>query len=115
MGFDLRFHAGYDITVPLREIAGNGDLLTIVFKVTPDAAKDSPIYFSQRYNVPDIEADARGDAYLGGGFDVGEGTYHVSWMMRDRMERVCSSNWNFTAELPAKDQTIKLAIGGNAV
>ncbi len=115
LGFDLRFHAGYDITVPLREISGDGNQLTILFKVTPDVAKDSPIYFSQRYNVPDIETDARGDAYLSGGYDVGEGSYHVSWMMRDRMERVCSSNWDYKAELPAKDQNIKLAIAGNTV
>jgi hypothetical protein len=115
LGFDLRFHAGYDITLPLREIAGSGDQLTIVFKVIPDAAKDAPIYFSQRYNVPDIEGDAKGDAYLGGGFDLGPGTYHVSWMMRDRMERVCSSNWNVTADLPPRDQNIKLAIALNAV
>ncbi len=115
LGFDLRFHAGYDITLPLREIAGNGDQLTIVFKVVPDSAKESPIYFSQRYTVPDIETDARGDAYLGGGFDVGPGSFHVSWMMRDRMERVCSSNWNFTADLPARDQNIKLSIPDNAI
>jgi hypothetical protein len=115
LGFDLRFHAGYDITLPLREIAGDGDQLTILFKVTPDAAKDSPVYFSQRYNVPDIEADAKGDAYLQGGFDVGEGVYHVSWMMRDRMERICSSNWDFTASLMGKEQAMKLAIKGNVV
>lgn len=115
LGFDLRFHAGYDITLPLREIAGNGDQLTIVFKVTPDAAKDAPVYFSQRYTVPDIETNARGDAYLSGGFDVGEGDFHVSWMMRDRLERVCSSNWNFTAELPSRDQNVKLSIPANAI
>jgi hypothetical protein len=115
LGFDLRFHAGYDITLPLREVAGDGDQLTIIFKVTADAAKDAPSYFSQRYSVPDIEADARGDAYLQGGFDVGEGNFHVSWMMRDRMERVCSSTWDFNAALPPRDQNIKLAIGGNAV
>src|SRR5438270_146392 len=53
LGFDLRFHSGYEITVPLREIAGNGDQLTIIFRVTSDQAKDAPVYFSQRYNVPD--------------------------------------------------------------
>jgi hypothetical protein len=115
LGFDLRFHAGYDITLPLREISGDGNQLTILFKVTPDASRDSPVYFSQRYNVPDIEADARGDAYLEGGFDVGEGSYHVSWMMRDRMERVCSSNWDSTASLVGRDQSMKLAIAANAV
>jgi hypothetical protein len=115
LGFDLRFHSGYDITVPLRELAGTGDQLTIIFKVTSDTAKDTPAYFSQRYNVPEIEQDARGDAYLQGGFDVGEGSYHVKWMMRDRMERVCSSNWDITAALVQRDQSIKTAIATHAI
>jgi hypothetical protein len=115
LGFDLRFHSGYDITVPLHELAGEGDQLTILFKITPDAAKDSPVYFSQRYNVPSIEGDAKGDAFLQGGFDAGEGNYHVSWMMRDRVERVCSSNWDVKAELTSKDQSIKLAIPSETV
>ena len=42
LGFDLRFHSGYEIALPLREVAGEGDLLTIVFRVTSNAAKDSP-------------------------------------------------------------------------
>lgn len=115
LGFDLRFHSGYEITLPLREISGNGDLLTIIFRVTSAAAKDSPYYFSQKYTVPELDADAKGDAYLGGGFDVGEGDYHIDWMMRDRIERVCSSNWDVTAALAPKDQNMKLAIGKNAI
>jgi hypothetical protein len=115
LGFDLRFHAGYDIAIPLREIAGDGDTLTIVFRVTPAATGSSPSYFSQRYAVPEIEEDVRGDAYLGGGFDLGEGDYHVDWLMRDRLERVCSSNWDVTAALSPRDQNIKLAITPNAI
>jgi hypothetical protein len=115
LGFDLRFHSGYDITMPLREMAGSGDQLTIIFKVVSDTAKNSPVYFSQRYNVPSIEEDAKGDAYLEGGFDLGEGGYHVVWMMRDRMERVCSSTWDLNAALTSRDQSIKLAIGANAI
>lgn len=115
LGFDLRFHSGYDITVPLHEIAGDGDTLTIIFRVTSAAAKDSPYYFSQKYSVPDIDDDAKGDAYLGGGFDVGEGDYHIDWMMRDRIERVCSSNWDVTASLTGRDQSVKLAIAPNAI
>jgi hypothetical protein len=110
LGFDLRFHSGYDISIPLRELAGPGDLLTIVFRVTSAAAKDSPAYFAQRYTVPDIEADASGNAYLGGGFDIGEGDYHVDWLMRDRQERICSSNWDITAALTGRDQNVKLPI-----
>ena len=115
LGFDLHFHSGYDITLPLREIAGDGDQLTIIFKVTSDTAKDAPVYFSQRYNVPEIEQDAKGEAYLGGGFDVGEGNYHVMWMMRDRLERVCSSSWDINAALVSKEQTIKMAIAAHTI
>jgi hypothetical protein len=115
LGFDLRFHSGYDITIPLKELSGNGDTLTIVFRVTSGAAKDatantSPVYFSQKYNVPEIDADAGGNAWLGGSFDVGEGDYHVDWLMRDRIERVCSSSWDITAALTGRDQTVKLPI-----
>jgi hypothetical protein len=115
LGFDLRFHSGFEIAVPLREIAGDGDILTIIFRVTSASGKDSPYYFSQKYVVPDIAADAKGDAYLGGGFDIGEGDYHVDWMMRDRIERVCSSSWDLTAALAAKDQNMKLGIAPNAI
>ncbi len=78
--------------------------------MTSSTAKDAPFYFSQKYTVPEIDDDAKGDAYLEGEFDVGEGDYHVDWMMRDRMERVCSSNWDVTAALSGRDQGMKLPI-----
>ena len=115
LGFDLRFHSGYDITLPLREIAGEGDMLTIVFRVTSTTDKDSPKYFSQKYNVPKIDEDAKGDANLGGGFDIGEGDYHVDWLMRDRIERFCSSSWDITATLQARDQNMKLPIAPHSI
>jgi hypothetical protein len=115
LGFDLRFHSGYEILVPLRELAGDGDALTIIFRVSSSTAKDSPDYFTQKYTVPVIDADAKGDALLQGGFDLGEGDYHVDWMMRDRVERVCSSNWDVSAALSAKDQEMKLAIASTSI
>ena len=45
-----------------------------------------------------------GNAFLQGVFDMGEGRYHVDWLMRDRSERVCSFYWDTDAELPAKDK-----------
>ncbi len=115
LGFDLRFHAGFEITVPLKELAGTEDLLTIIFRVTPDADKDSPIYFSQRYSVPKIEDDAKGDAYLSGNFDSGEGKYHVDWLMRDRAERVCSSSWDIDANVSPKDKQGDLSVAANTI
>lgn len=104
LGFDLRFHSGYEISIPLKELASNGQTLTVIFSVTPNSSKDNPRYFSQKFKVPDLPDDAGGKTLLEGGFDVGEGGYHVRWLMRDRLERVCSSNWDISATLNGKDQ-----------
>lgn len=115
LGFDLRFHSGYDVNVPLKELAGAENQLTMVFKVTSEDHPDDPVYFSQHYNVPPIDENAGGPAYLSGYFDLGEGKYHVDWLMRDRTERVCSSNWDVEASLPAKDKQMPLDIQADAI
>lgn len=115
LGFDLKYHAGYDVVVPLKDLAGGDNQLTVVFRVTPDNNKDESTYFSQRWNVPAIDADAGGSATLNGTFDVGEGKYHVDWLMRDRAERICSFNWDAEANLPAKDKLMALDIAPNSV
>jgi hypothetical protein len=115
LGFDLKFHSGYSVSVPLRELSGDGNLLTMIFRVTPEAHPDEPVYLSQRMSVPNIADDVRGDAALQGGFDVGMGKYHVDWLMRDRSEHVCSSNWDIEATLPPKDREMALNIGPSVV
>jgi hypothetical protein len=115
LGFDLRFHAGYEVTIPLKDLAGSEDMLTMIFRVAPQNQRDSPVYFSQRVTVPRIEADATGDAYLQGTFDLGEGKYHVDWLMRDRSERVCSSYWDLEAALPPKDRQVTLPIAPGSI
>lgn len=60
VGFDLRFHSGYEVTVPLKELAGSDNLLTMLFRVAPQDHRDEPSYFVQRVRVPSIEADASG-------------------------------------------------------
>jgi len=115
LGFDLKFHTGYEVTVPLKELAGPENQLTMVFKVTPEGHADEPVYFSQHINVPAIEENAGGPAYLQGTIDVGEGKYHVDWLMRDRAERICSSNWEVDANLPTKDKQMALDITPGAI
>lgn len=115
LGFDMRFHAGYEVSIPLRELAGAEDLLTIVFRVVPASKSDEPVYLSQRISVPAIEPEAKGDAYLQGTFDLGEGTYQVDWLIRDRSERVCSHYWESEALLPAKDKQLALVIPPDTV
>jgi hypothetical protein len=115
LGFDLKFHSGYEVTIPLKELAGEANQLTMVFRVIPETRSDDPAYLSQRVSVPEIEDDSKGDAYLRGSFDVGEGKYHVDWLMRDRHEHFCSSSWEIEAALPTKDKEMALDLGPNQV
>jgi hypothetical protein len=110
LGFDLRFHAGYDVSIPLNDLSGGENQLTILFRVTPEARKDDPRYFIQRIHVPSIDEDAKGDATLSGMLDLGEGNYHVDWLVRDRSERVCSFYWDSEAALQSKDKQMELDI-----
>jgi hypothetical protein len=65
--------------------------------------------------VPPIPEDAKGEAYLQGGFDLGEGHYHVDWLMRDRSERVCSFYWDAEAALPPKDKQISVGLPPDSI
>jgi hypothetical protein len=115
LGFDLRFHSGFDVSVPLNELSGSGQVLTVVFRIYPHDRPTRASYFVQHFTVPAIEEDAKGDATLQGGIDLGEGAYHVDWLMRDRSEHLCSSAWELDAELPAKDKPMPLFITAQQV
>lgn len=114
VGFDLKFHGGYEVAVPMKELAGPENLLTIIFRVTPAAGGEAS-YFIQRIRVPEIEEDAKGEASFYGSFDVGEGKYKVDWLMRDRAERVCSNYWDMEAQLSDKENQMALSIGAGAI
>jgi hypothetical protein len=101
--------------VPLKELAGDQNTLNIVFRVSPQDHRDEPVYFTQHLRVPAIQEDAKGEAYLQGAFDIGEGAYHIDWLMRDRTERVCSSNWDSEASLSPKDRPMSLSIEAGAI
>jgi hypothetical protein len=115
LGFDLKFQVRYEVSVPLKELAGSENHLTMVFRVTPENHPDDPVYFSQHWTVPPIDSDEGGPAYLESAFNVGEGKYHVDWLMRDRSERMCSFHWDSEASLPARDKQMALDIQANTV
>lgn len=110
LGFDMHFHVGYDVSIPMRELAGGDNLLSILFRVRPTNHPDEEVYFEQHVHVPWVGDDVSGDATLQGTFDVGEGTYDIAWLMRDRSERVCASFWQTTAELLPKDREMALTV-----
>jgi len=99
----------------VRELSGNGNQLTILFRAYAEADKEHPSYFVQHIAVPEIEDDAKGDAAIQGAMDFGEGRYHVDWMMRDRSERLCSAMWDSDATLAPKDKAIPLFLKPNEI
>jgi len=115
LGFDLRFHSGYDVNIPMKELVGSGQVLSIVFRVYPQNDKSRSSFFVQHFRVPEIAEDAKGEASLQGSLDVGEGKYHVDWLARDHDERICSSSWDLEASLSSKDKPMPLFIGPNNV
>jgi len=110
LGFDLALHSGYDLTVPFRELAGNGNGLVAIFRVTPKDHPDKAVYFSQKWMVPPVAEDVKGTVDLHGGFVLGEGKYQVEWLMRDRVERFCSAHWFVSADTRGKDRQIELRL-----
>jgi hypothetical protein len=121
LGFDLKFHAGYEVTFPMSDLAGAENMLTILFRIVkvnpaaPNSIDPQPTFFTQRIRVPLLEDTVKGDAFLQGAFDLGEGSYHVDWLMRDRAERVCADSWDIEAALTPKDRGIALVIAPGAV
>jgi hypothetical protein len=113
LGFDMKFHTGYDVSIPLRELEGTGNTLSILFRVVAKG-KDAPVYFAQQFHVPRV-TDPAGQVTLEGNFDLGEGSYHVDWLMRDFAGRFCSTSWSVDAALTWKDRQISLALPPQAV
>lgn len=114
LGFDLKFHSGFNIEIPLRELVGPSNQLSIVFRVVPKNSGQDALYFEQRIRVPAIASD-QGAASLDGAFDLGAGSYHVDWIMRDNAGRFCSAFWDVDAIPSAKDHDVTLVLPPNAI
>ncbi len=95
--FDLNFQAGFVTQVPLAELAGAGNTLRMLFRIESLDGEMDPVWFTDKFDVPSIEPEAKGEATLPGKYRLGPGRYKVSWLMRDRAERVCASNWEIEA------------------
>ena len=114
LGFDLRFHAYYRVTVPIKVLADAGGWLQVVIRVRPTGDSERPVYLAHRLAVPDFPLGARGEGLLAGGFDLGLGRYQVDWLIRDSGGRVCSSHWKLEAS-PGGGQDLPLTLGPNMV
>jgi hypothetical protein len=115
LGFDLRFHAGYLVTVPIKVLGEAGGRLQVLMRVRPTANSESPVYFAHQFRVPRNVLTAGRDGVLLGGFDLGPGRYNVDWLVRDVQERVCSSHWELDAKAGRRQRSLPLTLAPNVV
>jgi hypothetical protein len=109
LGFDLKFHSGYTVTIPYRELSSHSRV-TVVFRVTPVDQPEQRVHFFQRVGTGAIPAEAKGEGGFSGSFNLGEGSYRVDWLLRDQIGRMCSQFWQVKAELPVKNREMAAAL-----
>jgi hypothetical protein len=113
--FDLRFHADYTASIPVKNLAPGGEQLLIRLRITPIAGQAEEVLMTDRLSVPAIPEDAKGWGSFPGGFALGPGRYRVDWLMRDEQGRYCSSHWQAEARLAAGERDLPIGLPPNAV
>src|SRR6202007_3338284 len=86
----LRFHTGYPVKLKLDGMERSENLLTIIFRVRASTGSDA-VYMRDEIRVPATKEEREGVFRQKTAFDIGEGNYHVDWMMHDYVQRVCSA------------------------
>src|SRR5215471_892376 len=66
--FDLRFHADYTVSIPVKNLAPGGEQLVVRLRITPIADQADEVLMTDRLNVPAIPQDAKGWGSFPGGF-----------------------------------------------
>jgi hypothetical protein len=113
--FDLRFHADYTVSIPVKNLAPGEEQLLVRLRITPIADPADEVLMTDRLNVPAIPEEAKGWGSFPGGFALGPGRYRVDWLMRDSHGRYCSSHWQADAKLAAGERDLPIGLPPNAV
>ena len=115
IGIDLRYHTGYSVAIPLRSLAGRGGEMRTVLRVTYlDGQSGHSRMFALHVPVPQIPADAKGEARFTEEFAVGPGRYRVDWLTRSGLLG-CSTHWQLDAKLNSELKQAPLALAPGAV
>jgi hypothetical protein len=114
LNYGFRFQAGYRVVVPANQFEGKGHVWTVVTRVTPQAEGASPVYLLAVQRLPEIPK-TNVELFFGGSYLIGEGSYDVSWLMRDDQNRVCRKNWHVDVRRSRSERNVKVAMPEHAV
>jgi hypothetical protein len=107
LDWDFTFRTGYQVNVQMADLVGNGNQLTVLFRVVPQDHPNDPAYMVQRIRVPAIEEGSKGESTFYGKYKLGEGKYHIDWLMRDQQEHTCAMSWDVETKLNSKDSPLR--------
>ncbi len=108
LGWDFTFHTGYQAAFSLRDLAGETNEVTILFRVFPQEHPDDATYMVQKLRVPRLnEQNSQGRIEFPGVFTLGEGKFHVDWLAREKEGRVCATSWDVETKLEPKDGALR--------
>ncbi len=109
LDWDFNFHTGYQVKVPMTALVGKETHLTVLFRVIPQD-DPRPVYMTQKVRVSAVEVGNKGETTFSVPFALGEGKYHVDWLMRDQRERICTASWDLETRLSSKDVQLREGI-----
>lgn len=110
LGFDLRYHAGWQAELHARDLPRQAARFRVVLRVTPLGAE--AVHITDSLGSPPREKAHGGRVSLWGNFVLGPGKYKVDWLLRDPQNRFCSSHWNVTVK---HDDDVRIAIDPGVV
>jgi hypothetical protein len=109
LGLDFLFHTGFTVSVPQGglDLSGIGNDLSVLFRVVPRDRPESPVYMVQKLRIPNHDGALNSLIEFDGSFVLGEGKYHVDWLMHDQGGHICANFWDIDAKLGPKDAALQ--------
>ncbi len=109
LNFSFRFQAGYMVRVPMDQYQGTGHTWVIMERITPEGDPARAVYLGDKFLLPDVPKTTI-ELPVVGGYLLGEGRYHVEWMMLDDRGRVAVKEWTLEAERTYANRNVKIAM-----
>ncbi len=111
LDYELRLFTGFWIEIPTKQLAGPETDWYVTLVVRPLSREGmEPIRSDQQVTMAEIPAKAKGLIEFSGSFAMGEGSYDVSWHLRDQTGRYCDVSWDVEAKLSRGDRKVELAL-----
>ena len=111
LDYELRLFTGFWIEIPTKQLAGPEMDWYVSLIMRPRSREDvEPSRSDQQVRTAEIPPKMKGAIEFSGAFAMGEGSYDVSWHLRDETGRYCDVAWEVKAKRSRRDRKVELAL-----